>query len=207
MPKISVIMPSLNVANYIEQCMESVINQTLRDIEIIAVDAGSTDGTLEILEKYESTDNRVRVIHSSKRSYGYQLNLGISIAHGNFIGVVETDDYIESNMYESLYKQALKSKADYVKGGALKFFEKSEGETYSRKIEVFTEKEFAHDQGRISVNPSVTPELILKDYYLWTGIYEKNFIKSIKLNETSGPLIKISVFFFKHFVKQKKQFI
>ena len=70
-PKVSIIMPSLNVVDYIQECMESVVNQTLKDIEIICVDAGSTDGTLEILREYEEKDSRVKIILSDRKSYGY----------------------------------------------------------------------------------------------------------------------------------------
>ncbi|SDM73661.1 glycosyltransferase family 2 protein [Paenibacillus jilunlii] len=204
MPKISVIMPSLNVADYIEQCMESVINQTLKDMEIIVVDAGSTDGTLEILKKYESQDNRVHIIHSDKRSYGYQVNLGISMAHGDYIGIVETDDYIELNMYEILYSLASQSQADYVKGSAERFFGLTGGISYTSKIEVFTKKEFAPDHGMITVNPSVTPELILRDYYLWTGLYKNDLIKSIRLNETPGAAYQDIGFLIQTFCKAQK---
>ena len=81
MPKVSIIMPSLNVGSYIRECIESVLAQTLSDIEVLCVDAGSTDGTLEILEKYAKKDSRVRVIHSDRKSYGYQMNLGIQEAN------------------------------------------------------------------------------------------------------------------------------
>ena len=77
MIKVSVIMPSLNVIKYIKPCMDSVVGQTMREMEILAVDAGSTDGTLEALKEYEMRDERVRVVNSDKRSYGYQMNLGI----------------------------------------------------------------------------------------------------------------------------------
>ena len=80
MPLVSVIMPSLNVGNYIEKCLTSVMNQSLKDIEIICIDAGSTDGTLEIIKKYAELDQRIVVISSEVRSYGYQVNLGISTA-------------------------------------------------------------------------------------------------------------------------------
>lgn len=73
--KISVIMPSLNVSKYIKQCLQSVLNQTLEDIEIICVDGGSTDGTLDIIQQYVKKGNRVKLIHSDIKSYGYQMNL------------------------------------------------------------------------------------------------------------------------------------
>ncbi|WP_145152812.1 glycosyltransferase [Paenibacillus xylanexedens] len=205
MPKVSVIMPSLNVASYIEECIESVINQTLKDIEIIAVDAGSTDGTLEILKKYESQDSRVHVVHSEKKSYGFQMNLGISKAKGEYIGVVETDDYVEPNMYEVLYNQASDSRADYVKGSAERFWAgRSEPMMYTNKIRVFSDKEFAENQGVVTINPGVAPELIFMDYYLWTGIYRSDFIKTIKLNETPGAAYQDIGFLFQTFYKAQK---
>lgn len=73
-------MPSLNVASYIQECILSVINQSLSNIEILCIDAGSTDGTLEILREYQKSDSRVNVFVSDVKSYGAQVNLGIKIA-------------------------------------------------------------------------------------------------------------------------------
>ena len=115
MIKVSVLMPSLNVVRYIRECMESVISQTMEEMEILCIDAGSTDGTLEILEEYVRKDRRVRLIKADKKSYGYQMNLGLKEALGEYIGVVETDDFILPNMYEKLYTFAKKNNADYVK--------------------------------------------------------------------------------------------
>ena len=114
--KITVIMPSLNVAPYIEKCIQSVVNQTLQDIEILCIDAGSTDGTLEILEQFKREDSRIRIIHSDKKSYGGQVNMGIDMAKGKYIGIVETDDFIASDMYEKLYDIAESHNLDYAKG-------------------------------------------------------------------------------------------
>ena len=116
MSKITIIMPSLNVRNYIRPCIESVLNQTLEDIDILSIDAGSTDGTLEILEEYAAADDRLQVIHADKKSYGYQVNLGIESANSEYIGIVETDDIIASNMYERLYQTAAVQNLEYVKG-------------------------------------------------------------------------------------------
>ena len=77
LPKVTIIMPSLNVADYIEECIKSAVFQTLKEIEILCIDAGSTDGTLEILQRYADMDRRIRLINSDRRSYGYQVNLGI----------------------------------------------------------------------------------------------------------------------------------
>ena len=116
MVKVSVIMPSLNVVKYIEKCMNSVVNQSLKDIEIIVIDAGSTDGTEKIIQTYAKQDSRIRLVHSDKKSYGYQINLGLSIAIGEYVGIVEPDDWIEPDAYEVLYQYACKYSADYVRG-------------------------------------------------------------------------------------------
>ena len=114
-PKISIIMPSLNVEPYIVECVDSVINQTLKDIEIIFVDAQSTDGTLEILKDYESKDSRVKLLISDKKSYGHQMNLGIVNATGQYIGIVETDDYVSPEMFYELYNLSNNGEYDIVK--------------------------------------------------------------------------------------------
>ena len=72
--RLSIILPSLNVAKYIEECLQSVITQAMKDMEIICVDAGSTDGTLEMIEQFAARDDRIRVINSAIKSYGYQMN-------------------------------------------------------------------------------------------------------------------------------------
>ncbi len=108
-------MPSLNVGSYIETCMESVLGQTLQDIEVISVDADSTDGTHEILAKYAKQDPRVRLFRDDQHSTGYAKNLGIDIAKGEYIGIVEPDDYIELDMFERLYEAAVADRLDVVK--------------------------------------------------------------------------------------------
>ena len=116
-PKVSIVMPSLNVRPYIEQCIESVLRQTLPDLEIICVDAGSGDGTRQILQHYADTDPRVRILDSDRKSYGYQVNLGIDAAQGEYLGIVETDDFAEPDMFEKLYRTAAEEDLDVCKSG------------------------------------------------------------------------------------------
>jgi len=120
--KISVLMPSLNVAKYIRQCMDSVITQTLPDIEVICIDAGSTDGTYEILQEYALADPRIKLIQSEKKSYGHQMNLGLDAANGEFIGIVETDDWVDADMFKQLYDAAEKHNADVVLSNYFLYF-------------------------------------------------------------------------------------
>lgn len=193
MPKITVLMPSLNVVKYIRPCVESVLGQTLQDLEILAIDAGSEDGTLAVLEEYAARDGRLRIIRADRKSYGYQLNIGIVQAQGDYIGIVETDDMILPDMYEVLYNTAVQTDAEYVKGRHQKFVNIDDSFIWTSTGDfplVSTEM-----SGEI-IAPHNMPELLLKDIYLWTGIYEKEFIKKIKLNETSGAAFQDQGFLF-----------
>ena len=179
MPEITIIMPTLNVAKYIESCLRSVINQSFDNLEVLIIDAGSTDGTLEILQKYAKRDKRINLLHSERRSYGYQINMGIRLAKGRFVGVVETDDYIERDMYEFLYKAIISGDYDYVKGTAQTFRE------IGSDIVVTTEITCTPN-GQTELNPCEHPELFVTDRFLWLGLYKAEFIKKIELNETPG---------------------
>lgn len=183
MPKVSVVMPSLNVVSYIRDCMESVVNQTLKDIEIIAVDAGSCDGTLEILQEYEKRDVRIQVVRSEKKSYGYQVNLGIALAQGEYIGILETDDYIVPDMYETLYEACVKNDLDFAKGYTNQFYTIKQEEKFFSPSNAFFIKEGLANQ---VINPSERPDIFTKDRFLWLGLYKSEFVKTIKLNETQG---------------------
>lgn len=185
LPKVTIIMPSLNVADYIEECMKSVVLQTLRDIEILCIDAGSTDGTLDILQKYVSMDSRIRVINSERRSYGYQVNLGIKLAQGEYVAILETDDYIAETMYELLYTKAHQYYLDYIKGDYIRV-ERICDEIYYSPVSIFHtgEKELYNK----IVSTRNIPELYWRDIHIWKGLYKKEFLISneIFLNESEG---------------------
>ena len=94
MVKVSIIIPVYNVERYLEECMESVLGQTLKEIEIICVNDGSSDGSPGILKEYARRDKRVILIDQENRGYGYAMNRGIERASGEYIGIVEPDDYV-----------------------------------------------------------------------------------------------------------------
>ena len=206
-PKVSVIMPSLNVASYIQECMESVVNQTLKEIEILCIDAGSTDGTWEILQKYAKNDPRIHLIHSEKRSYGYQMNLGFDAAHGQYIGIVETDDYIKLDMYEVLYRTAFQNDLDFVNSDSYRFF--NDECTNKRKFErlpLSNDKKIYYKK----VNPSQTPSLLRLTMNNVTGIYRRTLIQDhhIRLNESPGAAFQDNGLWFQIFsLSQSAMFI
>lgn len=186
MPKVSIIMPSLNVAPYIRECMDSVICQTLGDIEILCVDAGSTDGTWEILGEYAQKDRRIRLIESEKKSYGYQMNLGIREAAGEYIGIVETDDFVLPQMFETLYDYAKEHDADVVKSDFDIFT------TFRDGGRVFLKYSLAKYSGA-AYHTSFSSDAYISfgqkmDVFIWNGIYRREFLlkSQILFQETPG---------------------
>lgn len=183
-PKISVIMPCLNMEKYIEECMESIIHQTVEDIEIIVIDAGSIDGTLAILKRYQHKDSRIKLLQSEKKSYGYQVNLGIANASGEYITIVDADDRIVPDMYETLYPIAVETGADYVKGAVDYFYTVQDKYIYKSKYMPFPKAEYG--ENGIEIIPKQMPQLIFKDNFLWYGIYRSDFFKKIRFHESPG---------------------
>ena len=114
-PKISIIIPVYNTELYLRECLDSVINQTLRDIEIILIDDGSTDNSGKICDEYKEKDERITVVHQKKEGVSVARNKGLDIAIGQYIGFVDSDDYIDLDFYEKLYNRAIETNADLVK--------------------------------------------------------------------------------------------
>ncbi|HEM2651409.1 TPA: glycosyltransferase family 2 protein [Streptococcus suis] len=115
MPKVSIIVPVYNTEDYIGECIESILNQSLTDIELILVNDCSTDRSLDILRKYEQIDSRIHIIDSlSNTGVGEARNKGIERASGQYISFVDSDDFLKIDMFEKLYQKALIDKADLV---------------------------------------------------------------------------------------------
>lgn len=184
MVKVSVVIPVYNNVSYIRECMESVINQTLQEIEIIIVDAGSTDGTGEILEEYAKVDARVRLFHSKKKSMGAQTNMGIAAATGEYIGFCESDDYLALTMYEKLYTIASANQLDFVKTDFDMFMDLDDRLFLNYHV-LGTKMEQLYNR---VVCPIDYPEIIIRDVNMWNGIYNREFLMNnfVRLNETQG---------------------
>ena len=103
MKKVSIIIPVYNVERYLKQCIESAINQTMRDIEIICINDGSTDGSPEIMKEMAKKDHRIRLIDKPNSGYGSTMNLGIDLAKGKYIIFLESDDFLLSGACETLF--------------------------------------------------------------------------------------------------------
>lgn len=202
--KLTLILPSLNVAGYIEECMESVLRLTLPEIEFLCVDAGSTDGTLELLCDYEKKDARVRILHSGKKSYGYQVNMGIREAKGDYVAVVETDDRIVSGMMERMLLEIDGTGADFVKGDYYQYKTDPEGISFYRTMQTLTgECESFYGQ---CIDVPTHPELQAQCSYIWNGLYRRDFLlqKRVVLNETPGAAFQDISFYHRLILSAEK---
>ena len=204
-PAVSVIMPSLNVGEYIQECLESVVVQTLREIEILCVDAGSTDGTLEIIEAFAAKDPRIKIIHSPIKSYGAQMNMGLDAAAGEYVGIVETDDLVAPEMFEKLYRAATQHDCDIVKA------------------------DFSYFCGQWGDGSSATPQAVCNDASCYgmvldarqdkraiqfspivTGAYKRSFLVSngIRFHESPGASYQDVGFYLQtHFCSRRLLFL
>ena len=117
--KISVIVPVFNAEKYLKMCLNSLVSQTLKNIEIICIDDGSTDNSLAILDKFKSKDDRIKII--KQKNYGVSMarNNGISEAQGEYIGFVDADDWVDKDFFEKLYNATQKYNADIATAGYL----------------------------------------------------------------------------------------
>lgn len=112
--KISIIVPIYNVEIYLEKCINSILNQTLSDFELIMVNDGSTDRSGEICDKYGMIDSRIKIIHKKNGGLSSARNAGLDVARGEYIGFVDSDDYIDKQMYEKMIEKSIKSNSDIV---------------------------------------------------------------------------------------------
>lgn len=197
--KVSIIVPVCNVEDYLSECLDSCINQTLQDIEIICVNDGSSDNSLKILEEYANKDNRVKIIDKDNAGYGHSMNIGMDLALGEYIGIVESDDFVELDMYEKLYNLASLHKLDFIKADFYRFSYDGQGNIKKRLDRVAAR---APDVYNKIVNPKDDTRVFHLVMQTWSGIYNRNFLIShnIRHNETPGASYQDNGFWFQTFM-------
>lgn len=129
MPKVSIIVPIYNVEKYLDRCMSSLLNQTLKDIEIIMVDDESPDNCPQLCDEYARKDERVKVIHKKNGGLGLARNSGLEIATGEYVAFVDSDDFVDINMYQELYSTADSYDSDIVYCGFYEYKNESNVKT------------------------------------------------------------------------------
>lgn len=198
MSKVSVIIPTYNVEPYLHQCLDSVTRQTLQDIEIICVNDGSTDRSLEIIQEYANRDSRIVVITGPNGGYGKAMNKGLEVATGEYIGIVEPDDYISYVMYEDLYEIAQTHNLDFVKADFYRFSTEDNGDLHCVYNHLAKNKGFYNKV----IKPMDEKESFRFIMNTWSGIYKRDFINSnqIRHNETPGASFQDNGFWFQTFL-------
>lgn len=139
--KISVIVAAFNIEDYIENCLESIISQTYKNLEIIVVNDGSTDKTIDIINNYAENDNRIVVIDKPNGGLSSARNAGLEVVTGDFIGFVDGDDYINEEMYEKLYNLYKETHCDIVACGLIRKYSNREVFTNTKKTVHYTSEE------------------------------------------------------------------
>lgn len=183
MAKVSVIVPIYGVEKYLEQAIKSILTQTLTDIEILLINDGSKDACPQIADKFAQKDSRIIVIHKENGGYGSACNAGLEKATGEYIAILEPDDYIDSNMYEDLYKIAQEYDSDVVKSTFYNVF--TSGEKFYIKKENWEKNNFPTDRSFKIVD---FPEIFYLHPSIWSCIYKKDFLdkNDIRFNEIPG---------------------
>lgn len=192
--KISILIYVLNGNPYIEKCVRSAMEQTLHEIEILIVDGGSTDGTLEIVELLAVEDSRIRIFHSLP-GVGLQFNTGLREAEGKYIVICESDDYILPGMCKYQYEIAEKFELDILRADAKHFFEMEGGKELFFSVKLSKQKEFYNKVINTSQDMRI---LKLGINSFWSGLYRRNFLleHEIFMNETQGASYQDTTFSF-----------
>lgn len=206
MPKVSIVVPIYNVERYLRQCLDSIANQTLEDIEVICVNDGSKDSSLEIIMEYVSKDPRFKVIDKPNSGYGNSMNRGFDMAEGEYIGIVESDDYAEPDMFEKLYNCAKENDLDACKSGFFFYYSVPEEKNIPSKIAsyIMCKDVFCPTDDFKSLREQI--EFFNIKPTIWSAIYKKEFVRenNIRFNETPGASFQDTSFNFKVWALAKR---
>lgn len=201
MAEISILVPVYNVEKYLRACLDSILAQTYTDFEVICMDDGSTDKSGKILDGYALRDKRVRVIHKENSGYGNTMNVAIQSSCGSYIGIVESDDTIERDMYQILYEAVTKYNLDMVKTDFYTMWENENG---------IVKRYCALTDNKTMYNCVLNPNLKRESYFLrkftWNALYKKELIinNNIRYNETPGASYQDNGFWFQTFYWAKR---
>lgn len=190
-PCVSVIMPVYNAAKFLDESLGGLLKQTLHDIEIICVNDGSKDNSLDIIKQYASRDPRIVIIDKPNGGYGHSMNCGLAVASGEYIGILEPDDFADHKQYETLYSIASKENCDVVKANYYEYETKMNTSSF---MEVLSEFEYNK-----VFSSRENEKIIYMRPCIWTAIYRREFLTAnhITFNETPGASYQDTAFAFK----------
>lgn len=177
---ISVIVPIYNVEKYLQKCVDSIINQTYKNLEIILVDDGSPDNCPKMCDDYAKIDNRIKVVHKKNGGLSDARNAGMKVATGEYVSFIDSDDYVSLDFYETLLQTMIDNDSDIVECSVAKFYENGKFDEYSDDLKVTNYETVDALDGLISENPF--------KQHVWNKLYKSSVALDIqyavgKLNE------------------------
>lgn len=177
---ISVIVPIYNVEKYLDRCVDSIINQTYKNLEIILVDDGSPDNCPQMCDDYAKKDSRIKVVHKENGGLSDARNVGMKIATGEYVSFIDSDDYVSLDFYETLLETIVDNDSDIVECGVVKFYENEKFDKYNDDLKVTNYDTVDALDGLINENPF--------KQHVWNKLYKSNIALDIpyavgKLNE------------------------
>ena len=199
-PSVSILVPICNVERYLRECLDSLVNQTLKDIEIICLDDGSTDASLAVVEEYARRDPRIVVLSKPNSGYGDSMNKGLDLARGEYVGIVESDDFASIDMFEVMYKAAKRHDVDVVRTNYL-----AHRTECDPSEDVLVDNLFGCKMGR-PFAPMEQKEVFMRQPAIWTGIYRKALLdaEEVRFLPTPGASFQDTAFYFKVFYAASK---
>lgn len=202
MAELSILVPIYNVEEYLSGCLESILKQTYQDFEVICIDDGSTDGSAGILDEYGKKDSRIKVTHKNNEGYGKTMNLALKKAAGKYIGIVEPDDEILPEMYESYISDMEELDLDFVKSDFYMTWHHDDGTVLD---EYSALSENADLYGK-AICPKQEKEAFLFEKFTWNGVYRADFLRAhnIAYNETPGASYQDNGFWFQTMYHAKR---
>lgn len=191
--KVTILVPIHNSEKYLRECLQSALMQTFREIEILCINSGNADSSLEIIRELQKTDSRIVYIQDSNTGYGHKLNVGIDRARGRYIAILESDDRLCPNMIERLYKIAEAYRADIADADYYELFKYRERE-YKRIKYKYENKEMYN----CLLSSKSMEEKTCVYSGIWTALYRREFLKNqnIRLNESAGASFQDMSFMF-----------
>jgi len=193
MVKVSVVIPVYNVENYLSECLDSIVDQTLTDIEIICINDGSTDNSLKILKEYANKDTRITIIDQENKGHAAATNRGIKLAKGKYIYLMDSDDILDTTALKETVKIAEEKNVDFVIFQAINYYMDSDG--YAKK------EKYSMDELADYVKDKVFNWKDIKEYIFsiavtpWSKLYKTEFIKNNNIEFPEGLVFDDNVFF------------
>ena len=210
MVAVSIIVPVYNTEEYLQKCLDSLTNQTLKNIEIICVNDGSTDNSLKILQDNAIKDDRIKIINQENKKQGAARNAGMQVATGEYIGFVDSDDWVDFDFYEKLYSAAKKHSFDIALGTNVRV----KKNINKKRLNITEEKEYTTVQEKFDVNiqwknPCPTNKIYKRDLFInhnirWPeGVYCEDKLFTIKAVYFANSIVTVPDVYYYYFDNPK----